>query len=433
MMTWLLASVPMTPRPPVAAAGPSQPLAGIRVLDLTTNMSGPLATMVLADQGADVIKVEPITGDVIRSVGTGRGGMSAYFANLNRAKRSIALDLASPAGRDLVERIATDVDVFVQNFRTGVIDRLGLGADVLTAANPRLVYASISGFGTEGPMATAPAYDHVVQALSGVAALQSDGDQPAMVRHGVVDKATAYAAAQAICAALVARSVSGRGSRIDLSMLDVSVAFLWPDAMMNHTCDEPDEVLPPVSRSFRLTPTADGHISLVTLTGAQWHRLVDAILGDHADGADRPDLSDTGARMAGGAAVMRQVRATIAELPTAEVLARLTAADVACAGRGARRGPCPAPGGGLGDGARLRSRRAGADPPGPSGTTLRRGAAAAAAVGAPHRRAHRRDPAGGRPRRRRDRRAARHRHGGLTERPPPSPSDLTATSARFGP
>ncbi len=193
--------------------------------------------------------------------------MSAYFANVNRAKRSIAIDLARPEGRDIVLRLCEHADVFTQNFRTGVVDRLGLGADVVTATNPSIVYASISGFGDTGPLASSPAYDHVVQALSGFAALQSEGvEEAAMVRHGVIDKATAYSTAQAITAALLARTRTGTGARIDVSMLDVALAFIWPDGMMNHTCIEPDEVLPPVHRSFKLTPTADGHVSLVTLT-----------------------------------------------------------------------------------------------------------------------------------------------------------------------
>jgi crotonobetainyl-CoA:carnitine CoA-transferase CaiB-like acyl-CoA transferase len=307
---------------------PTQPLRGIRVVDLTTNMSGPLTTMVLADQGADVVKVEPLAGDLIRTIGTSRAGMSAYFANLNRGKRSIAVDLGTDAGRGLVERMSADADVFVQNFRAGVIERLGLGPDVLRAANPRLVYASISGFGTTGPLGAAPAYDHVVQALSGFAALQDDGTAPSMVRQGVIDKATAYSAAQAITAALLARAGTGEGTRIDVAMLDVAIAFIWPDGMMDHTIAEPDKELPPVSRSFRLTPTADGHISLVTLTAAQWDALVAAVLDD-ADQA--PDLSETGSRMASGGQIMRQVRARLATMPTAEAIERLSAADVPCA------------------------------------------------------------------------------------------------------
>jgi crotonobetainyl-CoA:carnitine CoA-transferase CaiB-like acyl-CoA transferase len=312
----------------MSTSDPTQPLAGFRVVDLTTNMSGPLATMVLADQGADVIKVEPPTGDVIRSVGTGVGGMSAYFANVNRAKRSIAVDLSRPEGRDLLLRLAADADVFTQNFRPGVVERLGLGPDDVMAVNPAIVYASISGFGDTGPLAKAPAYDHVVQALSGFAALQSEGvTEAAMVRHGVIDKATAYSTAQAITAALLARTRTGTGTRVDVSMLDVALAFVWPDGMMNHTCTEPDEVLPPVHRSFKLTPTADGHVSLVTLTAAQWKNLVDAL----ADPDEAGDLSDTAARMSGGAAIMRAVRAKVATMTTADVVRRLADADVPCA------------------------------------------------------------------------------------------------------
>jgi crotonobetainyl-CoA:carnitine CoA-transferase CaiB-like acyl-CoA transferase len=305
-------------------SGPGfRPLEGIRVVDLTSNMSGPLATMVLADQGADVIKVEPLAGDLIRTVGTGRNGMSAYFANLNRGKRSIAVDLSTDAGSVLVGRLAETADVFVQNFRPGVVERLGLAATDLMAANETLVYASISGFGLDGPLASQPAYDHVVQALSGFAALQAGKEGPDLVRQGAIDKASAYTLAQAITAALLL------GVRIDVSMLDVALAFLWPDGMMNNTCLGDVKVLPPVSNSFRTTPTADGHVVLVTLTGKQWDGLVEAILTEDDDTGG--DLSDTGARMAAGAEIMRAVRARIRSLPTAEGVARLTAADVPCA------------------------------------------------------------------------------------------------------
>ncbi len=306
------------------------PLAGIRIIDLTSNMSGPLATMVLADQGADVVKVEPVAGDLIRTVGTGRGGMSAYFANLNRGKRSVAVDLSTDAGAGVVRRLAGTADVFVQNFRPGVVERMGLGPETIMADNPKVVYASISGFGLEGPLATQPAYDHVVQALSGFAALQAGPDGPDLVRQGAIDKASAYTLAQAVTAALLQRISSGVGVRIDVSMLDVALAFLWPDGMMNDTCVGEVDVLPPVSRSFRTTPTADGHVVLVTLTAKQWDGLVAAILTE-ADDDTGGDLSDTGARMAGGAAIMRAVRQRLRELPTDEVVARLRAADVPCA------------------------------------------------------------------------------------------------------
>lgn len=315
--------------PPMAVPD-FRPLTGTRVVDLTSNMSGPLATMVLADQGADVIKVEPRAGDLIRTVGTGSGGMSAYFANLNRGKRSIAVDLSTDAGVDVVRRLSSTADVFVQNFRPGVIERLGLAADVLMGDNERLIYGSISGFGLEGPLATQPAYDHVVQALSGFAAIQATAEGPDLVRQGAIDKASAYTLAQAITAALLQRVTTGRGVRIDVSMLDVALAFLWPDGMMNNTCLDDVDVLPPVSRSFRTTPTADGHVVLVTLTAKQWDGLVAAILTDASDDTGG-DLSDTGARMAGGAAIMRAVRERLRELPTDEVVDRLRRADVPCA------------------------------------------------------------------------------------------------------
>ena len=302
-----------------------RPLAGIRVVDLTTNMSGPMATMVLADQGADVVKIEALGGDPIRTVGSGHKGMSAYFANNNRAKRSVAVDLSTERGRALVLRLVDGADVFAQNFRPGVIERLGLGHDVVMQANPRIIYASISGFGSTGPLADAPAYDHVVQALSGFVAIQSAGTgEPSMVRHGVIDKATALQLAQAITAALFRRERTGEGARIDVSMLDAAIAFLWPDGMMDHTVDEPEVVLPPTSRSFRVTPTADGHVVLVTLTGAQWAGLTAAVLDDEGDAA----MQDTAERMKGGAEVMRKVRAALASMPTDEVVKRLRAADV---------------------------------------------------------------------------------------------------------
>jgi crotonobetainyl-CoA:carnitine CoA-transferase CaiB-like acyl-CoA transferase len=304
------------------------PLTGIRVVDLTSNMSGPLATMVLADQGADVVKVEPFTGDAIRSVGSGHHGMSAYFANNNRGKRSIAINLSVDEGREIVRQLVTGADVFAQNFRPGVIERLGLGADELQSADPRLIYASISGFGATGPLAGAPAYDHVVQALSGFAAIQSAGaSEPSMVRHGVIDKATAYTLAQAVTAALFDRERTGRGLRVDVSMLDVAIAFLWPDGMMDHTIDEPSSVLPPTSRSFRVSPTADGEVVLVTLTAGQWAGLTAALL----DGDGDDTMTDTAERMKGGAEVMRRVRSVLASMPTDEVVTRLRAADVAVA------------------------------------------------------------------------------------------------------
>jgi crotonobetainyl-CoA:carnitine CoA-transferase CaiB-like acyl-CoA transferase len=304
------------------------PLAGYRIVDLTMNMSGPLATMVLADQGADVIKVEPPGGEVIRRVGTGQGGTTTYFANLNRSKRSIVIDLQSDRGRGVLLELVKRADVFVQNFRLGVAERLGLGPEVLRGADERLIYVSITGFGPDGPLSAAPAYDHAVQALSGIAARQAGPKEgvPDLVRHGIVDKATAYTTAQAVTAALLVRERTGHGEIIDVSMLDVAVNFLWPDGMMNHTCLDDVPEVPAVAGSFRLTKTADGYVSVVTLTDKQWQGLV------AASGVTEDSRAGTvEGRMKHGGDTMRKVKQHLAEMTTDEVVGRMTANEVPCA------------------------------------------------------------------------------------------------------
>jgi len=307
------------------------PLAGVKVLDLSVNMTGPMATLILAQQGADVIKLEPPGGDVIRRIGSGRGGISGYFANLNRGKRSIVVDVQQAAGRDIALRLADAADVLVQNFRPGVVERLGLGPDELCGRNPSLVYVSINGFGTTGPMAALPAYDHVVQGLSGIAALQSDprSGTGALVRQGIVDKITGYTVAQAVTAALFARASSGRGTAIEVPMLDAALYFVWPDGMMNQTCLEPVTVLPPIANTFRTTKTADGYVVLVAVTDDQWQGLFRASGLAHL--FEDPDFATATLRLKNGGRAMRQIAAVLAELPTDEVLKRLADNDVACA------------------------------------------------------------------------------------------------------
>ncbi|HEX3991320.1 MAG TPA: CoA transferase, partial [Acetobacteraceae bacterium] len=213
----------------------SGPLAGIRVIDLTTVVSGPVCTALLADQGADVIKIEPPGGDITRHTG-GPGEFTAMFVACNRGKRSLALDLKQSSACDVVRRLAATADVLVQNFRPGAMDRLGLGETALREINPRLIYVSISGVGETGPYAKKRVYDPVIQSLSGLADVQTDSEtgRPRMVRTIIADKTTAAFAAQAICAALFARERSGQGQHIRLSMLDTMVTFLWPEAMSAH-------------------------------------------------------------------------------------------------------------------------------------------------------------------------------------------------------
>jgi crotonobetainyl-CoA:carnitine CoA-transferase CaiB-like acyl-CoA transferase len=204
------------------------PLEGIRVLDLSRVLAGPYCTMLLADLGADVVKVErPGEGDETRTWGPPYvGGEAAYFLSVNRGKRSITVDLGRPEGREVVGRLARGADVVLENFRRGTAERLGVGYDDLTRDNPRLVYCSISGFGARGPDARA-GYDFVVQAESGLMAITGERDaRPTKVGVAVVDVLTGYAAATSILAALTARATSGRGTRLEVSLLDSALSAL---------------------------------------------------------------------------------------------------------------------------------------------------------------------------------------------------------------
>src|SRR6266446_452981 len=214
------------------------PLHGYRVVDLTSNVSGPLATMILGDQGADVIKVEtPNGGDQTRAGSGGRAGFSTSFLNNNRNKRSIVLNLKTQGGVQALMRLVAGADVFVQNFRPGVAERLGVGEEAVRAVAPNIVYVSISGFGEKGPYAEKPAYDPVIQGFSGLATVQAGSDEvrPRLLRTILPDKLTAITASQAITAALLARERSGEGQHVRLSMLEAVLAFLWSSDMGSQT------------------------------------------------------------------------------------------------------------------------------------------------------------------------------------------------------
>ncbi|MSP04881.1 MAG: CoA transferase [Acetobacteraceae bacterium] len=257
------------------------PLHGYRILDLSAVISGPYGTMVLADQGADVIKVEPPgTGDFTRSAGNKQGGMSASFLNNNRNKRSIALDLRHPDGVAVVKRLAATCDVLVQNFRPGVVDRLGVGEAAIRDVAPSIIYVSISGFGEEGPFAHKPVYDPIIQALSGLASVQggSDAERPRLVRTILPDKLTALTTAQAITAALLARARTGEGQHVRVSMLDAIVAFLWSSDMGALTYVG-RTVTQQRAASFidLIYETKDGYMSVAVMTNAQWTALCQAV------------------------------------------------------------------------------------------------------------------------------------------------------------
>jgi crotonobetainyl-CoA:carnitine CoA-transferase CaiB-like acyl-CoA transferase len=311
----------------------SGPLAGYRIVDLSTMVSGPLATMILADQGADVIKVEaPRGGDLTRQLGPRRNGMAAIFTTTNRSKRSIVLDLKHPRGVEVLERLVARADVFVQNFRPGAVDRMGIGEAALRRIKPDLIYVSISGFGERGPYAQKRVYDPVIQALSGLAAIQADRDtgRPKMVRVIVPDKLTAMTAAQAIAAALLARERTGQGQHVRLSMLDAMVSFLWPEGMVTHTFVGSEVAhARPGSTADLVYETADGFITVATMSDAEWAGLARA--SGHLEWIEDERFNTPARRVSNSDARLEVVGQVMRRRTSAEWLERLDAEQVPCA------------------------------------------------------------------------------------------------------
>ncbi|MGH1358232.1 MAG: CaiB/BaiF CoA transferase family protein [Burkholderiaceae bacterium] len=263
-------------------AEPDAPLLdGVTILDLTSMISGPLATMMLADQGANVIKVESPSGDYARHVATRRNGFSASFVNNNRNKRSIVLDLKHPAGLDALRGLIRQADVMVQNFRPGVATRMGVGPEQAQEINPSLIYLSIAGFGFTGPFRDKPVFDPLIQALSGLTTIQggADNTRPRLVRTILPDKLTAMQASQIILAALFARErQGGPGKRIELSMLDTIVSFLWSSDMGGHTFVG-EEVSSETAQSFidLIYETRDGYVSIAVMQDKHWQGFLKAV------------------------------------------------------------------------------------------------------------------------------------------------------------
>jgi crotonobetainyl-CoA:carnitine CoA-transferase CaiB-like acyl-CoA transferase len=264
------------------------PLVGHRVLDLSTMLAGPWCADILGDQGADVIKIEvPDKGDHVRSLRNRSGGLASMFANINRSKRSVELNLKDDAGRRVFLEMVGGADVVIQNFRPGVADRLGIGYECARAANPGIVYLSLSGFGERGPYAQKRVYDPVVQALSGLTTIQagSDDERPRLIRTVLPDKLTAVTAAQAVTAALVARESTGVGQHVRLSMLDSVISFLWASDMGGQTwVDKPTSAQAAASFRDLIYETKDGFITVSVMSDAEWQALCQAL--------DRPEWLD---------------------------------------------------------------------------------------------------------------------------------------------
>jgi len=313
----------------------SGPLSGVRVIDLTGVVSGPLATMFLADQGAEVLKIEPLGGDITRRSRQAidkAGEFSAMFISCNRGKRSLAIDVKTPTGLEILKKLVGQADVLVQNFRPGTMERLGLGYETLRKTQPRLIFVSISGVGDSGPYVKKRVYDPIIQALSGFADIQSEPTtkRPQMIRTIVADKTTAIFAAQAVSAALYAREKTGKGQHIQLAMLDTMISYLWPEGMMQYTVVGGEAAAQdPNARPDLVFKTSDGYITCGTISDSEWKGFVKA--SDDPALAEDPRFATPQARSQNATARILRMGEIIAQCSTAEWLARLDACDVPCA------------------------------------------------------------------------------------------------------
>jgi crotonobetainyl-CoA:carnitine CoA-transferase CaiB-like acyl-CoA transferase len=310
------------------------PLDGVRVVDLTQVMGGPFCTMQLGDLGADVIKVEPPSGDLSRSMGGAQlrmaGDDNAPFFALNRNKRSVVLDLMGERNREIVHALIVTADVLVESFRPGVTKRLGVDYDTVAAINPRLVYASISGFGQTGPYADRPGFDLIAQGMSGLMSVTGEPNGPP-VKCGVpiADLAVGLIATNGILAALLARGKTGRGQHIDTSLYESALAMsvwesteYWATGQAPHAMGSAHRLSAPY-QAFR---TGDGYITLAALTSGQWQRLCETL--DRTALIDDVRFATNAARMANKTALVREIEDALAGRTTSEWVDRMLAAGV---------------------------------------------------------------------------------------------------------
>ena len=256
------------------------PLEGVKIIDLTSMISGPMGAMILADQGAEVIKVEPLAGEQLRHMAAPHNGVNAPFYSCNRGKKSLAIDLKSKEGKEVLLKLVKESDVFMQNFRPGTTDRMGFGYEELQKINPNLIYLSISGFGNQGPYAQSRVYDPVIQALSGATDIQADRDSgiPKMFRIVIADKVTSLTASQAISSALYARERTLKGQHIKLSMLDSVVAFFWPEGMTGLVFEDNEFDVRKLQGSQDLIyKTRDRYITAGAVSDAEWTGMCNAL------------------------------------------------------------------------------------------------------------------------------------------------------------
>jgi len=311
----------------------SGPLSGYRVIDFTNVIAGPFATMMLADQGADVIKVEaPQRPDYTRQAGYGPKDMRAVFLNNNRNKRSIAIDVKNKEGKEALKKLVATADVFIQNFRPGVVERLGISEPELRAITPDLIYVSMSGWGENGPLSHKPVYDPIIQALSGLATVQagSDKDRPRLIRTILPDKLTGVTAAQAVTAALAGRAKTGEGQHVKISMLDSIIAFLWSSDMGGQTFVG-REVSEQRAATFidLIYETKDDYITVSTMTNVQWRGFCK--VAGREDLLNDPRFLTPALRDENADDRLNLIQEVLLEKPAAEWLLTLDDAGVPCA------------------------------------------------------------------------------------------------------
>ena len=306
---------------------PTGPLKGVRVIDFTAVYSGPIASSILADQGAEVIKVESPAGDMMRRGLPQNGGLGSAFATMNRNKKAVALDLGKPQAVDIAGLLIGTADVVMENFRPGVMDRLGLGYEQFASQQPKLIYASITGVGPVGPYAKRRVYDAVIQAISGFCTLREPDGAPAMVNSLVCDKITSLTAAQAISSALFNAERTGRGQRVELSMLDANLYFLWPDTMGNFTLlEEGVEAMPYLDHSLFMRKTKDGWVAAMPVQQGEVQAAFRALGIEEMFGDER--FSTYQARARNRALMKQMMDDAYLRFTTDEICERFEAEDV---------------------------------------------------------------------------------------------------------
>ncbi len=305
------------------------PLSGVRVLDFSTMVSGPVAARMLADQGADVIKIESPKGDEMRKIGNQRNGLTATFMSCNRGKRGLCLDLKNAQAKEVVQALIKTADVIIQNFRPGAMARMGFDEASVRALKKDIIYVSISGFGESGPYAHQRVYDPVIQALCSATDIQADRDtgRPKMFRIIIADKVTSLTAAQAISSALYAREKTGQGEHIKLSMLDAMVSFFWPEGMSGITFvgDEID-VTKYQGTMDLIYETANGYITAGAISDAEWQGMCSAL--NKSEWVDDPRFNSTTMRFKNAELRKQLTAAEIKKWDRDEILSRLDAQGV---------------------------------------------------------------------------------------------------------